>query len=244
MQAYVLHRLEVAGSQGRQIFAPDTFDLIHRYTGGVPRLINTLCDTSMLASSNLDRDTVSVEDVRAAIKELQWTEYAARTGTRIAPLRDVRGLQDDGHSRDGAQLGAPLARILVATGGHTIGEYELHPGRLIIGRTAANDLQIDSRFVSRHHCQVITSSHSCVIEDLNSTNGIFVQSKRVRHHNLNDGDVVLIGQHELIYVDERAQHHRLPNADHRTTIADDRQAESAKLESNKQPANPQTAAAD
>ncbi len=42
-----------------------------------------------------------------------------------------------------------------------------------------------------------------MIEDLNSTNGILVQSKRVRHHNLNDGDVVTIGQHDLMYVDER-----------------------------------------
>jgi pSer/pThr/pTyr-binding forkhead associated (FHA) protein len=51
---------------------------------------------------------------------------------------------------------------------------------------------------------VITTTHSCVVEDLNSTNGIFVKSNRVRRHHLNDGDVVLIGKHELIYVDERA----------------------------------------
>ena len=42
-----------------------------------------------------------------------------------------------------------------------------------------------------------------MIEDLNSTNGIYVKSKRVRRHYLNDGDVVVIGKHELIYVDER-----------------------------------------
>ncbi|HEY2037082.1 MAG TPA: FHA domain-containing protein, partial [Steroidobacteraceae bacterium] len=56
---------------------------------------------------------------------------------------------------------------------------------------------------SRHHCQITTSANSCVIEDLNSTNGIYVKSRRVRRHYLNDGDVVLIGKHELIYVDER-----------------------------------------
>jgi general secretion pathway protein A len=43
-----------------------------------------------------------------------------------------------------------------------------------------------------------------VIEDLNSTNGISVQSKRVRRHNLNDGDIVQVGQHEIMYIDERA----------------------------------------
>jgi len=41
-QAYILHRLEVAGSRGRQIFAEDTYPIIFRYTGGVPRLINPL----------------------------------------------------------------------------------------------------------------------------------------------------------------------------------------------------------
>ncbi len=83
-------------------------------------------------------------------------------------------------------------------------EIPLRPGRVIVGRTPDNDVHIDSRFISRHHCQVITTTHSCVVEDLNSTNGIFVKSNRVRRHLLNDGDVVLIGKHELIYIDERA----------------------------------------
>src|SRR6204780_196515 len=47
---YIDHRLEVAGSQGRRIFAEDTYPTIYRYTGGVPRLVNTLCDTSMMSA--------------------------------------------------------------------------------------------------------------------------------------------------------------------------------------------------
>src|SRR5579863_4659394 len=81
-RAYILHRLEVAGSQGREIFTGDTFDTINRYTGGVPRLINTICDTSMLAASNDGRDIVTLTDVRAAINELQWTEYNGRASSR------------------------------------------------------------------------------------------------------------------------------------------------------------------
>src|SRR5215813_3724633 len=61
MSAYIQHRLEVAGSHGRQIFTADTFSLIYRYTGGVPRLINTLCDTSMLSAFSRDSDTVEVQ---------------------------------------------------------------------------------------------------------------------------------------------------------------------------------------
>src|SRR5436853_7886107 len=104
----------------------------------------------------------------------------------------------------GAEPGTTVARLLVATEGRTVQEIPLRIGRVIIGRTPDNDVQIDSRFISRHHCQVITTAHSCHIEDLNSTNGIYVKATRVRRHHLNDGDVVLIGKHELIYVDERA----------------------------------------
>src|SRR5450432_2769598 len=56
MRAYIQHRLEVAGSADREIFAEETFAEIFRYTGGVPRLVNTLCDTAMMAAYSNDRD--------------------------------------------------------------------------------------------------------------------------------------------------------------------------------------------
>src|ERR1039458_10369234 len=88
MRAYILHRLEVAGSQGREIFANDTFELIFRYTGGVPRLINTLCDTAMLSASTKEHDTVGLEDGHNAISELHWVEYSSRTGTKLMRMRN------------------------------------------------------------------------------------------------------------------------------------------------------------
>jgi len=103
----------------------------------------------------------------------------------------------------GGEYTPTVGRILLATDGRTVGERELKPGRLVIGRTPDNDLRIDSKFISRHHCQIVAQAESCMIEDLNSTNGIFVQSKRVRRHNLNDGDVVQVGEYEIMYIDER-----------------------------------------
>jgi type II secretory pathway predicted ATPase ExeA len=226
MHAYVLHRLEVAGSGGRRIFDESVFPLLYRYSGGVPRLVNTLCETSMMAAFNVDRDHVLEEDVRAAIEELQWVDFESRLANHRAQLRQNGDFTTTGRfeaentgrhggpslyvgSKDahhGATLpDIPLARIIVASEGRTVGELPLHPGRTVVGRTPDNDLQIDNRFVSRHHCQILTAPDGCVIEDLNSTNGIVVKAKRVRHHNLNDGDVVTIGTHDLIYVDERAQ---------------------------------------
>jgi general secretion pathway protein A len=194
--AYIDHRLEVAGSQGRRIFAEDTYATIYKYTGGVPRLINTLCDTCLMAAFGKDKDTVSMEELDAAIKELQWVEFASGTNRMKVPNME-HALAP--HSESTQVVG----RILLASEGKTVGERELKPGRLVIGRTSDNDLQIDSKFISRHHCQIVTQQDSCLIEDLNSTNGIFVQSKRVRRHNLNDGDVVQVGQHEIMYIDER-----------------------------------------
>jgi general secretion pathway protein A len=199
MTAYIQHRLEVAGGGDRQIFAEDTFPELFRYTGGVPRLVNTLCDTSMMAAYTGSHDVVTVDDIKEAVEELQWVEYAAR------PHHNLEVLPEFSPQRaalaDAAQ--PVLGRMLVATDGRTVQEISLHVGRIIVGRTPDNDLQVDSRFVSRHHCQIVTTPNSCVIEDLNSTNGIYVKSKRVRRHYLNDGDVVVLGKHELIYVDER-----------------------------------------
>jgi general secretion pathway protein A len=198
-RGYIQHRLEVAGGGDREIFAEETFAQIFRFTGGVPRLINTLCDTAMMAAYTADRGTVTLADIDSAVGELQWVEFAARTQQQIRAATELvlprmRGVD--------AAL-PPMGRLLVATDGRTVQELTLTQGRIIVGRTPDNDLQIDSRFVSRHHCQITTSANSCVIEDLNSTNGIYVKSRRVRRHYLNDGDVVLVGKHELIYVDER-----------------------------------------
>ena len=254
-RAYIEHRLEVAGGGDREIFAPDTFHEIYRYTGGVPRLINTLCDTAMMAAFAADRDAVQRADIASAVAELRWPPYTARPRPGQAPAEappGAAGPQPAAAATPAAPVPAPagaapeapatpleaavaqaaaaahatgesgtggheavdvVGKLLVATDGRTVQEVPLRVGRVIIGRTPDNDVHIDSRFVSRHHCQIIITAHSCVIEDLNSTNGIYVKSARVRRHYLNDGDVVLIGKHELIYVDERAARGRSVAAD-------------------------------
>jgi general secretion pathway protein A len=228
--AYIDHRLEVAGSHGRHIFDADTYPLIYRYTGGVPRLINTLCDTAMLAAFNTSIDTVSVANIEEAAREMEWKEQSLRTNRvherRIsqAAAATAAGMTVPATptpTPTAMPVAAPapepattLARIFVAHEGETFLEQELKPGRIVIGRTTDNDIQIDSAFVSRHHCQITTRGETCMIEDLNSTNGIYVQSKRVRKYNLNDGDVVQIGKHEIMYMDERAPRHSGTTGEH------------------------------
>ena len=73
-----------------------------------------------------------------------------------------------------------------------------------IGRSPAADITIDDASLSRMHLRVVMQdTGTLLVEDLNSTNGIYVRAKRVRRRMLNDGDVVQIGQHEVMYFDER-----------------------------------------
>jgi type II secretory pathway predicted ATPase ExeA len=201
---YVRHRLRVAGAEDREIFEAETFPVIFRYTGGIPRLVNTLCDTALLAAFAQDRTSVSTEDMQAAVNELQWVEYAARTFSQLNAVMDETTPQE--------QL--PVGRLVLSLKGVQVNETYLVPGRIFIGRTSDNDLQIESKYVSRHHAQVITSADGSTIEDLNSTNGIFVRGKRTRHHRLREGDVVVIGMHELAY-------HKAEQPEVRTTVLPD-----------------------
>ena len=197
-QAYILHRLEVAGAHGRQLFEPETLPVIYRYTGGVPRLVNTLCDTALMIAFSSGQPVVTMAGLKDAIDELQWVEFAARTNRMRAGISAVAAAPRVVSSDE------VVARIIVAHGGEHVEERPLRIGRLIIGRTADNDVQIESKFISRHHCQITTTSEGSILEDLNSTNGVYVKSKRIRRQHLNDGDVVVLGKHEIMYIDERS----------------------------------------
>jgi chromosome segregation ATPase len=63
-----------------------------------------------------------------------------------------------------------------------------------IGRTPDNDLQIDAKFVSRHHAVILVGPSNTIIEDLNSTNGVLVNGRRITRHTLREGDQIAIGR--------------------------------------------------
>ena len=87
--------------------------------------------------------------------------------------------------------------------GQLVAEHDLYRGRMMIGRAADADLRIDDRTISRHHCQIICTDEHSVIQDLNSTNGIYVDDRRVRRHLLRDGEAFLLGGYQVIYSDLR-----------------------------------------
>lgn len=161
-----------------------------RYTGGVPQLINVLCDSAMLCAFADEKNRVDQELLEAAVDELQWVPYIER-------LRERERILDNTDERYIG--GIPLARLEIRENNQIISNFELPAGRVIIGRGKGNDLTIPSKVISRHHAQIVTDLQQSMLEDLNSTNGIYVGSKRVRHHQLNDGDIITIGRHEILY---------------------------------------------
>jgi type II secretory pathway predicted ATPase ExeA len=201
---YITHRLEVAGAKGRKIFEPEACDLVFRYAGGVPRLINVLCDTAMLCAFAEERTVVGDTLVKAAVEELQWVEYSERMRAHA---------RDPDSTGRFAGSGGPMARLEVLYRDQLVAEHRIGPGKTIIGRTADNDLQIESRFISRHHAQVVSDQTRSILEDLNSTNGVFIRSQRVKHQELADGDIIQIGEHKLLYRDMRAAGRLVPAVD-------------------------------
>jgi hypothetical protein len=73
--------------------------------------------------------------------------------------------------------------------------------RTTVGREPDNDIQVDSRFISRHHAAVHVGVHHTVIEDLGSTNGIIVNGQRTRRRALGDGDIVVIGKSQFRFLE-------------------------------------------
>jgi general secretion pathway protein A len=192
---YIRHRLEIAGAEGRRIFDEDAMDMVFRYAGGVPRLTNILCDTAMLCAFAEERDTVDVELVEAAVEELQWVEYAERRREMDRPS----SLESTGRFQLGTTEPVSAGQFDIMFRDEFVTEFSLPFGRTILGRTSDNDLQIRSKFVSRHHAQVTADHDRVMIEDLNSTNGIVVHQRRVKSHTLEDGDLIQIGEHKLLF---------------------------------------------
>lgn len=70
VEAYINHRLQVAGSNGRPSFSTAAYHAIHRHSRGVPRLINAVCDKTLLCGYVEGRDRLGYWQVRRAIREL------------------------------------------------------------------------------------------------------------------------------------------------------------------------------
>jgi pSer/pThr/pTyr-binding forkhead associated (FHA) protein len=98
-----------------------------------------------------------------------------------------------------------MARLILSLDGSVLAEYNMTKERYTIGRLPDNDVRIDNAAVSGHHGLIINILNDSFLEDLNSTNGTYVNGKLIKKHALTHGDVITIGHHHLRFVDSQVE---------------------------------------
>jgi type II secretory pathway predicted ATPase ExeA len=186
---YIRHRLEVAGGDADQVFAPDTFDEIHRLTLGTPRLINTLCDTALTACMVDKRKVVDLPTIQAVVEELGW-QWADASGRRKKAADEPQPAQPP------AEV-PPSLQVLCA--GQPLRKVEIRSVPFSIGRGPGNNLVIDQLEISRRHALIERVDGRYVLEDLQSSNGLTVNGQRRETAVLQSGDVIGIGHAKLVF---------------------------------------------
>jgi general secretion pathway protein A len=136
VREYVRHRLSIAGASTRTVFQPQALPLIYKYAGGIPRLINTLCDTALTCAYADNLQDVTPQILETAAKELQWPPHAERVESnrlRVRPVSPEGGVQ--GILREQTQA---LAAILA------------HLGKLEKGSPALESIEKSLIAIERH----------------------------------------------------------------------------------------------
>jgi len=152
-------------------------------------------------TGKLEEANVTVEEWRAVIAESQRS-ILQRDG-RIQQLESDLEKRVANASDSAAQTGEEIAlegpaRVLIRTDGNTDFVHVLGR-RTRIGRGSDNELVLDTKHVSRYHAVLLAGPVHTTIEDLNSTNGVFVNGRRVSRQALKDGDRVTVGRTQFRY---------------------------------------------
>jgi pSer/pThr/pTyr-binding forkhead associated (FHA) protein len=95
-----------------------------------------------------------------------------------------------------------MAKVILTYNKKVLDTFELEQGDVKIGRRPDADITIDGMAVSGEHANIFTIGEDSFIQDLGSTNGTFVNSKKISKHHLKHGDVIMIGKHTLSYTNE------------------------------------------
>jgi hypothetical protein len=148
-------------------------------------------DAALQAERASAADRGEAQEMRFAAIEAELA--AVRERLAAAPSDDTLERPLHGPRPIGSVL-----RVLVREEGGAEVVYPL--GRhTTIGRTPDNDIQVNTTFVSRHHAVLLAGMDHCIVEDLNSTNGLLVNGVRVGRQLLHEGDIVTIGRTHFRY---------------------------------------------
>jgi general secretion pathway protein A len=185
--AYVAHRLRAAGALDPDALAPPTLTpQLHRYTSGMPRAINQLCERAMTVAFR--RGDVRLSE--SALTEAAESLGQVPTAARIEAIADaVPGT-----------IAEEQALLLVTSQGLPDGVVPLTSSRILIGRSELADVRIDSAFVSRYHSLIVRENGRDLLIDLGSTNGVLVNGKRAIRAQLKHRDLIQVGPARVTYL--------------------------------------------
>ena len=112
----------------------------------------------------------------------------------------------------------PLGKIIVyTTERKKIGEYTINQDVFRIGRSADNDLTLPDPLISGHHCKISPTMLDPLLEDMNSTNGTYVNFEKVKNHALRNTDILMFKNYLIKFVSDVS----LPPDDPSTQIPED-----------------------
>jgi pSer/pThr/pTyr-binding forkhead associated (FHA) protein len=97
-----------------------------------------------------------------------------------------------------------MPKMIVSIDGVVIKEVQLTKDRTTLGRRPYNDIVIDNLAVSGEHAVMQMSGSDVFLEDLNSTNGTYVNGKAIKKQRLQNGDTVEIGKYKIKFAHEGA----------------------------------------
>jgi pSer/pThr/pTyr-binding forkhead associated (FHA) protein len=97
-----------------------------------------------------------------------------------------------------------MPKMIVSIDGVVIKEVQLTKDRTTLGRRPYNDIVIDNLAVSGEHAVLQMTGSEVHLEDLNSTNGTYVNGKAAKKQLLQNGDLVEVGKYKIKFVNETA----------------------------------------
>jgi diguanylate cyclase (GGDEF)-like protein len=115
-------------------------------------------------------------------------------------MNPTRALVDTRMDGPAPVVSSELACVVFLAGERVGYKLELRPGRVEIGRDPTCDIPLSSDLVSRNHARLLIGSDRVMLVDLGSTNGTFVNDRRIRDWSLGDGDRIGIGNVWLKYL--------------------------------------------
>jgi type II secretory pathway predicted ATPase ExeA len=186
---YIRRRVEGTGaSEIDEVFSFNAITAIQALTSGVPDEVSKLCSKCLELADMEGSAPVSPTMVERAAKLLR---LATMVQAPHAIAQEVQAIEARNRS---------TGRLIASVNGTVAQEQDLNGGHILIGRDELCDIRLDNIQVSRHHALIVNSSMGVKLVDLGSTNGTFVNGRKIRKYTLQDSDKLTVGDCSIEFV--------------------------------------------